>query len=272
MERYLAGEELDPHDIAAALKTAVTNDDLYPVVVRRRDEEPRHALAARPARRGRPVAGAQAVADRPRGHDGVRLQDRRRPVRRPDLCVPRLLGHGRGRHDADERARPREGAARRADGAAGQGSRAGRRVRPGRPRRGREAEGRADRRRARRPRARRRAHAEAHVPRAGDELRRHAEDEGRRGQGRAGPAAPARGGSDAAAPPRRADGRVAALGHEPGSRRGRGRAPEEPLRRRRRPAPAARAVRRDDPRRGARRRAATRSRPAAAASSATATS
>jgi elongation factor G len=31
MERYLGGEELDPHDVAAALKTAVTNDDLYPV-------------------------------------------------------------------------------------------------------------------------------------------------------------------------------------------------------------------------------------------------
>jgi elongation factor G len=31
MERYLGGEELDPADVAAALKTAVTNDALYPV-------------------------------------------------------------------------------------------------------------------------------------------------------------------------------------------------------------------------------------------------
>src|SRR5215468_1680607 len=31
MERYLGGEELDPHAVAAALKTAVTNDQLYPV-------------------------------------------------------------------------------------------------------------------------------------------------------------------------------------------------------------------------------------------------
>jgi elongation factor G len=31
MERYLAGEELDSHEVAAALKTAVTNDELYPV-------------------------------------------------------------------------------------------------------------------------------------------------------------------------------------------------------------------------------------------------
>ncbi len=31
MERYLGGEELDAADVAAALKTAVTNDELYPV-------------------------------------------------------------------------------------------------------------------------------------------------------------------------------------------------------------------------------------------------
>jgi elongation factor G len=31
MERYLGGEELDPHAVAAALKTAVTADELYPV-------------------------------------------------------------------------------------------------------------------------------------------------------------------------------------------------------------------------------------------------
>ena len=31
MERYLGGEELDPADVASALKTAVTNDALYPV-------------------------------------------------------------------------------------------------------------------------------------------------------------------------------------------------------------------------------------------------
>ncbi|CAB4700106.1 MAG: elongation factor G [Actinobacteria bacterium] len=31
MERYLAGEELDPHDIAVALKAAVTRDEIYPV-------------------------------------------------------------------------------------------------------------------------------------------------------------------------------------------------------------------------------------------------
>ncbi len=77
-------------------------------------------------------------------------------------------------------------------------------VRRRRHRRGREAEGRPDRRRARRRRARARA-AAARVPRAGDELRGHAEDEGRRGQGRPGAPPAARGGSDAAAAPRPAD-------------------------------------------------------------------
>src|SRR5260370_38888444 len=31
MERCLGGEELDPHDVTAALKSAVTSDELYPV-------------------------------------------------------------------------------------------------------------------------------------------------------------------------------------------------------------------------------------------------
>ena len=47
-------------------------------------------------------------------------------------------------------------------------------------------------------------------PRARDELRGHAEGEGRRGQGRHGAAPPRRGGPDARAAPRRADRRAAA--------------------------------------------------------------
>src|SRR3990172_176308 len=34
MERYLEGEELDPHDVAAALKTAVTRGEVFPVACR----------------------------------------------------------------------------------------------------------------------------------------------------------------------------------------------------------------------------------------------
>ena len=63
--------------------------------VRRRDEEPRHDRGARPARRGRAVTGQEGLADRGRGRDqrGVRLQDDRRPVRRPDQRLPRAQGH-----------------------------------------------------------------------------------------------------------------------------------------------------------------------------------
>ena len=91
------------------------------------------------------------------------------------------------------------------------------------------------------------------LPGAGDELRRHAEDEGRRGEGGAGPAAAARGGPDA---------RSSAATRRPASSCSPGMsqvhvevavAPaEEPLRRRGRAAPAARPVRGDDPRGGAR--------------------
>ena len=85
MERYLGGEELDPHDVAAALKTAVTNDDLYPVSCGVATKNlGTHALldllvegVPSPARKPSPIE-----AD---GHDGVRLQDRRRPVRRAHL-------------------------------------------------------------------------------------------------------------------------------------------------------------------------------------------
>ena len=53
-----------------ALKDAVTRDELYPVALRRRDEEPRHARAARPARRGR-------------SRRRRRSRRRSRPTRRP---------------------------------------------------------------------------------------------------------------------------------------------------------------------------------------------
>src|SRR5262245_11012432 len=197
MERYLGGEELDPHAVAAALKTAVTNDDLYPVTC---------GVATK-------NLGAHALLD-------LIVEGVPSPARKPSpidaegttaFIFKTVADPFAGRISAfrvysgtvaAERARQGQGAPRRADGAPGQGPRARRRVRPGRSRGGREAEGRPDRRRARRPRGRRGPDPEADVLRAGDELRGHAEDEGRRGQGRAGPPAPARGGSDAADPPR----------------------------------------------------------------------
>ena len=107
---------------------------------------------------------------------------------------------------------------------------------------------------------------------ARDGVRLRAQDQGRRGEGGRGAAAPRGGGPDARRPPRPADRRADHRRADPGPRRGDHRPHEAPLRRR-----DQRSSRRRFPtsRRSAsppRRTAATRSRPAAAASSATATS
>ena len=129
-----------------------------------------------------------------------------------------------------------------------------------------------DRRPAARLRAAGRA-AEARLPRAGDELRGHAEGEGRRGEGRA---------PRCAASPRRTRRSCCAATRRPASSCSPGMSQmhvevavdrlQAPLRRRRRAAPAARARTSRRSARSRARRAATRSRPAAAASSATARS
>ena len=116
MERYLGGEEIPAEDIAAALKNAVTRDEIYPGRLRRRDEEPGQPRAARPARRGRAEPGEEGLADRDRRERRrLRLQDGRRSVRGPHLDLPRLRGRGEARHDARQPPRPLEGAARLAD-------------------------------------------------------------------------------------------------------------------------------------------------------------
>ena len=74
------------------------------------------------------------------------------------------------------------------------------------------------------------------------------------------------------APPRRADGRAASVGHVADARRGRRRPAPATVRRRRRAPPAARPVPGVDPRKSRARTPATRSRPAGAVSSATARS
>ena len=172
MERYLSGEEIPAEDIAAALKNAVTRDEIYPVACGVATKNLGRSRAARPDRRGRPEPGQEGLADRDRRERrSLRLQDGRRSVCRPHLDLPRLCRRGEERHDARQPSRPFEGAARLADDARREGAREGRRLRSGRHRRRREAEGRADRGRARRRRARPRA-AGARVPGAGDELRR----------------------------------------------------------------------------------------------------
>ncbi len=254
MERYLGGEELDPAAVAAALKTRGHARRALPGRLRGRD-------AATSARTRCSTCSSRASprrrASRPpietrRRHGCVRLQDGRRPLRRPDLLLPGL----RRQRSAPTR-RSSTCATRRRSASASlmilQGKEHEKATAFGAGDIGVVAKLKdvqtgdllADSERELEPPA-------ARLHRAGDELRRHPEDEGRRGQGRPGAPAAARGGPDAAAAARPADGRAAALGHEPGARRGRRRPAEEPLRRRGRAAPAARPLRRDDQGRGAR--------------------
>ena len=152
--------------------------------VRRRDEEPRHARAPRPDRRRCAVAGEGGLDHAHRGRrDGrVRLQDDRRPVRRPDQPLPRPAGLGQARPDPRRCPHAREGADGLAALPAGQGAHPGGRVRARGHRCRREAERGADRRSPARQGGRD-GRARDRVSRAGDELRRHAEVEGRRGEG-----------------------------------------------------------------------------------------
>ncbi len=69
MERYLEGEELDPHDVAAALKTAVTRGDVFPVACGIATQNlGTHALldllvegVPSPAKKGAPIAVGEAA-------------------------------------------------------------------------------------------------------------------------------------------------------------------------------------------------------------------
>ena len=140
--------------MAAALKKLVDRGRAVPGRLRRRDAEHRLARPARPDRRGPAVAGAGA--QRARGSGGRRvdaapyvLQDDRRPASsaRSTCCAC-----SRARITSDStldnkrtHAKERVGQLLRDPG---QGAHAGRRARPGRHRRGRQAEGDRHRRRA----------------------------------------------------------------------------------------------------------------------------
>ena len=116
MERYLAGEELDPAAVAAALKTAVTNDELYPVACGVATKNlGTHALldllvegVPSPARKPSPIETD--------GGDRWRSSSRRSPIRSPGRIsvLPRL----RRRRSAPTR-RSSTSATRRRSGSAG---------------------------------------------------------------------------------------------------------------------------------------------------------
>ena len=149
MERYLDGQELSaPKRSPPRMKTAVTRGELFPVAccVATKNLGTTALLdllvegVPSPAKKGAPIEieGAQDC--------GVRLQDRRRPVRGAHQHLPRAHRPDRLGFDSRQRAHARQGARRPAADAAGQGARAGRGVRRGRPRRRVQAQGRQNRR------------------------------------------------------------------------------------------------------------------------------
>ena len=238
MERYLEGQELDAHEVAAALKAAMTSGDVFPVACGVATKNlGTHALldllvegVPSPAKKGSPidVDGAaiaafvfKTVADPFAGR----------------INLFRVLeGHGHRGHDARQPPLEVEGAHGDAARRTGQGAPRRPRLRRGRSRLRRQAEGGADRRPAGRQGGRDRG-ARLRLPGAGHELRDHPEVEGRRGEGRHRDP-PARGrGSDASPPSRPADGRGDPLRDEPDARRGRARAREAALWRRHRAHP-----------------------------------
>ena len=113
----------------AALKTAVTNDELFPVACGVANPKPRHAprcstCSSRACRRRR----ASRRPSTPAADGRVRLQDDGRSRSRAGSTCFRVLA-GTSAPDSNARAtsRPREGAVRPAADAAGQGAREGRR-------------------------------------------------------------------------------------------------------------------------------------------------
>ena len=255
MERYLEGQELDAHEVAAALKTAVTNGELFPVACGVATKNlGTHALldllvegVPSPAKKGSPIdvdgAGTAAfvfktVADPFAGR--INLFRVLKGTITPETTLVDLRGKSKERLGSLLDLQGKEHHPRA-------------RLRGGRHRGGGQAERGADGRspdgqggRGRAPRLR--------LPGARHELRDHPQVEGRRGKGRELDQAARGGGSDTAPPSRSADGRGDPVGDEPDARRGGARACEAPLRRGRRAPPATRPVPGDDPPRGARAR------------------
>ena len=273
MERYLEGEEIGGEELAAALKNAVSRDELFPVACGVATKNLGTHGAARPDRRGRPVAREEAAQGRgARRTARPRSSSRRSPTRSP--AASRSSACSRARSEATRRSSTRARTARSASGSSS--SSRGRIT----TRRTAFAAGdigavaklkeTTDRPTCSSPRtspsSRPRSTSRSPVmsfaitPKAkGDEdkvvtaLRRLVEE-------------------DPTLDLHRDDqtGEQLLGGPLADARRGRRRADQAPLRRRGRAAPAARPVPRDDPQGVARAGRATRSRPAAAASSATA--
>ena len=150
MERYLEGEEISHDEIVTALEDGTDHGHIFPVTC---GVATAHLGADRlldaivddlpsPVQHGGlELDGHDARADRRRRDVRLRVQDPRRPVRGPHQPVPRLPGHDDARHARAQHPHPSQGADRAAARAAGQGRLARRLVRPGRHRRGGQAQG-----------------------------------------------------------------------------------------------------------------------------------
>ncbi len=249
MESYLEGGELGVEEVAHALKDAVTRGEVFPVACGDRDEEPRHARAARPDRRGRALAGEGRLDHAHRGRRAPpRSSSRRSPTRSPGGSTSSASSRARSppTRRSSTRARTRRSGWARSSFQQGKEHIPAEEFGPGdigavaKLKEVQTGDLLLDREVA------------TDVPEIGFpepvmSFADHAEGEGRRGEGRERDPPARRGGPDPPAPPRPADRRGDPLGHEPDARRGRARARQAALRRRRRAAPAARAVPRDDP-------------------------
>ena len=283
MEKFFDAGTLTQEELVAGLKRGIAAGRIFPVLCVVGHDEHRPAAADGRHRRVRAVAGGAGLRRRRcRGRGsratqgggrgaagGVRLEDRRRSVRRTHHDVPGDLGNAQVGLDGAER-HPRHGRAARQPGAvAGKDPDRGAGDQGRRPRRGGEAEGVADERPARRQVVQRPGGA-GQVPGSRHLVRDRAEEPRRRREDQH-LAAPAAGrGPDPELQPRRADQGAAAVGSGTVAHRSRGGEAEAPLRRRSEPEAAAHSLSGNDLRRRPKRTAATRNRPAATASSGTA--
>ena len=193
MERYLEGEEISHDEIVTALEDGTDHGAHLPGHLRRGHEPAGRQPPAGRDRRRPPVARSSTAArststgtcSSPTPARRCSPTSSRRgadPFAGPDQPLPGLPGHDDPRHAGAQHPRPQQGAGGPAAEPARQGGHARRRVRPGRHRRGGQAQGDPRGRLAGGAR-----HADPHAvdqaPRPGHGVRHRAEEQGRRGQG-----------------------------------------------------------------------------------------
>ena len=206
LERYLDGEEISTDELEHTLAKGVAEATVFPVVVGSATSDVARRPAGRLHLRDRPLAHRPSAGHREgRRHRGrgrarperratrVRVQDDRRPVRRPHLVVQGAVRHDPARRPPLQLALGRRRAAPRPVHPAGQGAGAAERGAGRRHRGGRQAHGDRDRRHARTEGQAGDGRADRQ-PAAGAGHRHPRPDAGRRGQARQRAAPPAGGG------------------------------------------------------------------------------